>query len=135
MLLAVVEKRLRLALGASDVFLNVAGGLMVREPAADLGIVAAVLSSVRGRPVDPAWAFFGEVGLGGEIRRVVQADKRLLELARLGFTRAVTARGGTEVGAAGAGISAGMGTGIVTLGLSHVGELAELVATGKMRFD
>jgi len=135
MLLAVVEKRLRLALGASDVFLNVAGGLTVREPAADLGIVAAVLSSVRGLPVDPAWAFFGEVGLGGEIRRVAQADKRLLELGRLGFTRAVTARGGAGVVAADAEFGASTGTRIVTVGLSHVGELAELVATGKMRFD
>jgi DNA repair protein RadA/Sms len=77
--------------------------------------------------VDPTWAFFGEVGLGGEIRRVAQPDKRLLELARLGFTRAITARGGTEAVAAGAGIA--------TVGLSHVGELAELVAASKMRFD
>jgi len=135
MLLAVVEKRLRVGLGASDVFLNVAGGLAVREPAADLGVVAAVLSSVRGLPVDPTWAFFGEVGLGGEIRRVAQPDKRLLELARLGFTRAITARGGIETVAAGAGMGANIGTGIATVGLSHVGELAELVAASKMRFD
>ena len=139
MLLAVVEKRLRVGLGTSDVFLNVAGGLTVQEPAADLGVVAAVLSSARGLPVDPTWAFFGEVGLGGEIRRVPQADKRLLELARLGFTRAVTARGGTEGVAGGAGTGAGtgakIGAGIATVGLSHVGELAELVAASKMRFD
>ena len=135
MLLAVVEKRLRVGLGASDVFLNVAGGLTVREPAADLGVVAAVLSSARGLPVNPTWAFFGEVGLGGEIRRVAQADKRLLELARLGFTRAVTARGGTEAGAGGIDAGAKIGAGVATVGLSHVGELAELVAAGKMRFD
>jgi DNA repair protein RadA/Sms len=85
--------------------------------------------------VDPTWAFFGEVGLGGEIRRVAQPDKRLLELARLGFTRAITARGGTEAVAAGAGMGANIGTGIATVGLSHVGELAELVAASKMRFD
>lgn len=127
MLLAVVEKRLRLPLGTSDVFLNVAGGLTVQEPAADLGMVAAVLSSARGLPVDPTWAFFGEVGLGGEIRRVPQAEKRLVELARLGFTRAVTARAGSEVLLAGAGVT--------TVGLSHVGELAEMVCGGKMRFD
>jgi DNA repair protein RadA/Sms len=132
MLLAVVEKRLRLSLGTSDVFLNVAGGLSVHEPAADLGVVAAVLSSLRGVPVDPTWAFFGEVGLGGEVRRVPQAEKRLLELARLGFARALTAQAGTEA-AAGA---ATRGPGIVVTGLAHVGELAEVVAAAaKMRFD
>jgi DNA repair protein RadA/Sms len=128
MLLAVVEKRLRVGLGASDVFLNVAGGLAVREPAADLGVVAAVLSSVRNIPVEATWAFFGEVGLGGEVRRVAQAEKRLQELARLGFTRAITAHGGLTSPAADIGITA--------VGLSHVGELADLmVPAGKMRFD
>jgi len=128
MLLAVLEKRLRVGLGASDVFLNVAGGLTVREPAADLGVVAAVLSSVRNVPVEPTWAFFGEVGLGGEVRRVGQTEKRLQELARLGFTRAITAQSAAETVATG-------GT-IATVGLSHVGELAEMfVSAGKMRFD
>jgi DNA repair protein RadA/Sms len=131
MLLAVVEKHLRIGLGASDVFLNVAGGLAVREPAADLGVVAAVLSSARGLPVDPTWAFFGEVGLAGEVRRVPQPDKRLQELARLGFTRAITARGGGEAGPAGAGIDASRDSGIATVGLSHVGELAELLSAAK----
>lgn len=119
MLLAVLEKRLRVGLGASDVFLNVAGGLTVREPAADLGVVAAVLSSVRNVPVDATWAFFGEVGLGGEVRRVAQTEKRLQELRRLGFTRAITAQAGAGSPPAGATITA--------VGLSHVGELAELM--------
>ncbi len=128
MLLAVLEKRLRVGLGASDVFLNVAGGLAVREPAADLGVVAAVLSSVRNVPVEASWAFFGEVGLGGEVRRVAQAEKRLQELARLGFTRAITAKVGKT--------SSPAGIPIATVGLSHVGELADLmVPAGKMRFD
>ena len=127
MLLAVLEKRLRVGLGASDVFLNVAGGLAVREPAADLGVVAAVLSSVRNVPVEQTWAFFGEVGLGGEVRRVAQTEKRLQELLRLGFSRAVTARAGASPPAGGP---------ISTVGLSHVGELAELMLpAGKMRFD
>ncbi len=126
MLLAVLEKRLRIGLGASDVFLNVVGGLGIREPAADLGVVAAVLSSVRDDPVDPGWAFFGEVGLGGEIRRVGQAERRLQELHRLGFQRAVTARRTREVS----------GLPIETLALAHVGELRELLArAGKKRFD
>ena len=89
MLLAVVEKRLGLPLGGCDVFLNVAGGLRVSEPAADLGVVAAVLSSYRDRPLDPGWVFFGEVGLTGEIRGVPQADRRLQEAARLGFSGAL----------------------------------------------
>lgn len=128
MLLAVLEKRLHVGLGASDVFLNVAGGLMVREPAADLGVLAAVLSSVRNVPVEAAWGFFGEVGLGGEIRRVTQTDKRLIELARLGFTRAITAQAAAD------GLASG--TSMAITGLSHVGELAEMfVSSGKMRFD
>jgi DNA repair protein RadA/Sms len=89
MLLAVLEKRLGLSLGTMDVFLNVVGGLMVREPAADLGVLAAVLSSARDVPIPLTWAFFGEVGLGGEVRAVPQAGKRLQELDRLGFTRAI----------------------------------------------
>ena len=88
MLLAVVEKRLGLPLGACDVFLNVAGGLRVSEPAADLGVVAALLSSYRDRPLDPGCVFFGEIGLTGEIRGVPQADRRLQEAVRLGFTGA-----------------------------------------------
>ncbi len=128
MLLAVLEKRLRIGLGASDVFLNVAGGLTVREPAADLGVLAAVLSSTRSVPVQATWGFFGEVGLGGEVRRVAQTEKRLIELARLGFTRAVTARAAT--------IGVAPGALLAVTGLSHVGELAEMcVSGGKMRFD
>lgn len=120
MLLAVLEKRLRVGLGAADVFLNVAGGLQVHEPAADLGVVAAVLSSVRNVAVEATWGFFGEVGLGGEVRRVAQAEKRLVELGRLGFTRALTAQP-----AAG---SAPAGGGLQVVGLSHVGELGEWMA-------
>jgi DNA repair protein RadA/Sms len=121
MLLAVVEKRLRVPLGDADVFLNVAGGLAVREPAADLGVVAAVLSSARNIAVEATWGFFGEVGLGGEVRRVVQGDRRLIELDRLGFTRAITARA-----AAGTGIA---GT-VDVVGLSTVTELGPLLAPG-----
>jgi DNA repair protein RadA/Sms len=89
MLLAVMEKRLGLPLAACDVFLNVAGGLRIAEPAADLGVVAAVLSSYRDRPLPPGWIFLGEVGLTGEVRGVSQAERRLQEAARLAFTGAV----------------------------------------------
>jgi DNA repair protein RadA/Sms len=98
MVLAVLEKRLGVALGTADVFLNVVGGLEIREPAADLGVLAAVLSSARNVVVPPGWAFFGEVGLGGEVRTVAQPDRRLQELKRLGFTRAVVARTSLEGG-------------------------------------
>jgi DNA repair protein RadA/Sms len=118
MLLAVLEKRLGVRLGDADVFLNVVGGLEIREPAADLGVMAAVLSSVRNAPVAPTWAFFGEVGLGGEVRGVPQAEKRLLELARLGFTRAILPRASLET-------LIGSPT-LETTGVSHVGALEDL---------
>jgi DNA repair protein RadA/Sms len=105
------------------VFLNVVGGLEVREPAADLGVTAAVLSSVRNAPVDPHWAFFGEVGLGGEVRGVPQAEKRLQELSRLGFTRAVLPRACVETLAGAPSLE--------SVGVSHVGALAELLLPGR----
>src|SRR3954469_12374912 len=81
LLLAVLEKRAGLNLAADDVFVNVAGGIAVDEPAADLGVVAAVASSVRNRPVKPSTAVFGEIGLAGEIRGVNQAALRVREAA------------------------------------------------------
>ncbi|MCY4632940.1 MAG: DNA repair protein RadA [Acidobacteria bacterium] len=89
LLLAVLEKRAGLGLAGEDVFVNVAGGLAIDEPAADLGVVAAVASSLRGRGVRPGTAVFGEVGLGGEVRGTPQAGLRVREAAQLGFTRCV----------------------------------------------
>ena len=125
MLLAVLEKRLDIRLGAADVFLNVVGGLGIREPAADLGVMAAVLSSAKNVPVEPTWAFFGEVGLGGEVRGVPQAEKRLQELARLGFTRAILPRACLDSVPATLRLEA--------VGLSHVGALADLFVPGRGR--
>jgi len=119
MLLAVLEKRLDVRLATADVFLNVVGGLEIREPAADLGVLAAVLSSARNAPVDPHWGFFGEVGLGGEVRGVPHAERRLHELARLGFTRAVLPRASLEALPGDPPLE--------TAGLNHVGALAELL--------
>jgi DNA repair protein RadA/Sms len=85
LLLAVLEKRMRMALHDQDVFLNVAGGLRIDEPAADLAVVAAVASSVRGRPLADDVVLWGEVGLTGEVRAVARADARLREAARQGF--------------------------------------------------
>jgi DNA repair protein RadA/Sms len=89
LLLAVLEKRVGLELLGDDVFVSVAGGLDVDEPAADLGVAAAVASSFRGRPLPPHTVLFGEVGLGGEVRGAGQAPLRVREAAQMGFTRCI----------------------------------------------
>jgi DNA repair protein RadA/Sms len=89
LLLAVLEKRVGLELLGDDVFVSVAGGLEVDEPAADLGVAAAIASSFRSRPLHPHTALFGEVGLGGEVRGAGQAALRLREAAQMGFTRCI----------------------------------------------
>ena len=93
LLLAVLEKRAGLNLLGEDVFINVAGGMTVDEPAADLAVVGAVASSLRNRPIRPGTAMFGEVGLAGEIRGTTQASLRLREAAQMGFTRIVVPEG------------------------------------------
>jgi DNA repair protein RadA/Sms len=93
LLLAVLEKRCRMQLYDQDVFLNVAGGLRVDEPAADLAVVAAVASSLRGRPLPDDVVCWGEVGLTGEVRSVARADARVREAARQGFRRCVLPAG------------------------------------------
>jgi DNA repair protein RadA/Sms len=89
LLLAVLEKRAGLALAGDDVYVNIAGGMAIDEPAADLSVVAAVASSVRNRGLAPATAVFGEVGLSGEIRGIPQAALRIREASQMGFTRIV----------------------------------------------
>ena len=89
LLAAVLEKRLGVNLWDQDIYLNVVGGLEVAEPAADLAIVAAILSSLFNRPVAPSTLIFGEIGLGGEIRPAMFPDSRLKEAATLGFRQAV----------------------------------------------
>lgn len=89
MLLAVLEKRAGFRLGTKDVFLNIAGGLKVNDPAIDLAVVSSVLSSNLDIPVDHHTAFAGEVGLSGEIRPVARIDQRIMEAARMGFERII----------------------------------------------
>jgi DNA repair protein RadA/Sms len=91
-LLAVLEKRAGVSLFNQDVYINVAGGLSLSEPAADLALCAAVASSVRDTCIPGDWAVMGEVGLAGEIRAVSQCERRLAECSRLGFTSAVIPR-------------------------------------------
>lgn len=93
LLLAVLEKRIGLALSAEDVFVKVAGGLVVDEPVADLGVVAAVASSFKGRPVQAQCVLLGEVGLAGEVRAAQRAVMRVREAARLGFNRIILPAG------------------------------------------
>ena len=93
LLLAVLEKRAGMNLMADDVFINVAGGIAVDEPAADLAVSGAVASSLRNRTVRAGTAVFGEVGLAGEVRGVSQAALRVREAAQMGFTRCVIPEG------------------------------------------
>jgi DNA repair protein RadA/Sms len=93
MLMAVLEKKVGMQLHSFDAYLNVAGGLKIEEPAADLGVVAAIASSFKSRPVSHDTVLFGEVGLTGEVRAVGQSDKRLSECARLGFKRCIMPAG------------------------------------------
>ena len=96
MLLAVLEKRGGLRFGSADVYLNVIGGLRLDEPAADLAIAIAVASAALDKPAPDTLAAIGEVGLTGEIRAVNQLNQRLSELHRLGFTRCLIPRSGTQ---------------------------------------
>jgi DNA repair protein RadA/Sms len=92
LLLAVLERFGGIMTGDHDIFFNVVGGLAITEPAVDLGIAAAILSSFRNRPLRRDLAFIGELGLGGEIRPVNNMALRFKELARMGFKECVTAR-------------------------------------------
>ena len=120
MLLAVLESRCGMSLGQNDVYLNVAGGLRIQEPAADLAVAAALASAATDRPTDPDRVYFGEIGLSGEIRQVSQPDQRLREAQKLGFAQATlpkrTARPG-RTNAAPEGLA-----------LEEIGHLADLVA-------
>ena len=87
MLLAVLEKRAGFKLAQKDVFLNMAGGLKVTDPACDLAVIASVLSSNFDYPIPPDCCFAAEVGLSGEIRPVAQTERRIAEAARLGFKK------------------------------------------------
>jgi DNA repair protein RadA/Sms len=92
LLTAVLSKRLGLKLYDQDVYVNVVGGLRIEEPAADLGVALAIVSSLRDSPIDPELAVMGEVGLSGEVRGVAHLEQRLREAAKLGFKRCLVPR-------------------------------------------
>jgi DNA repair protein RadA/Sms len=127
MLLAVLETRCGLRLSGTDVYLNIAGGLRISEPAADLAVAAALASAATEQPTSPDMVYFGEVGLSGEVRQVAQAESRLKEAAKLGFTQATLPRRvarGNRPAAAPEGLR-----------LDEIGHLADLVTqfSGKGR--
>lgn len=86
LIIAVLEKRLNMPFGEYDAFVNIAGGMKIKEPAVDLGIVLAVLSSFKNKVIDPGMVCFGEVGLNGEVRSVSQSLARIKEAEKLGFS-------------------------------------------------
>ena len=103
-----------------DVYLNVAGGLRISEPAADLAVAAALVSAASDRPTDPGMVYFGEVGLSGEVRQVAQAEARLREARKLGFEASTLPR---RVARGSAPLASVPG-----LRLKEVGHLTEMVA-------
>ena len=118
MVLAVLETRCGLVFGNRDVYLNVAGGLRIAEPAADLAVAAALVSSLCDRPVPADCVVFGEISLAGDVRPAPQAEARLKEAAKLGFKRALVPVG-TKVDVAGLRVET----------VADVTHLAELVGT------
>ena len=89
LLIAIMEKRLGMNLQGEDIFVNLAGGIKITEPALDLGVATAIASSFQNKPIDPELVLLGEVGLTGEVRTVMQLDARLIEARRLGFKRSI----------------------------------------------
>ena len=120
MLLAVLETRAGVRLNQHDVYLNIAGGLRVSEPAADMAVAAAIASATFDKPTDPGMVYFGEIGLSGEIRQVAQAEARLKEAAKLGFDAAALPR---RVAHGNRKLAAPDG-----LRLEEIGHIADLVA-------
>ena len=96
LLIAVIEKKAGMHLGGMDVFTNIVGGLKIVEPATDLGIIAAIVSSFREAPVNARTCLFGEIGLSGEIRAVAQGETRLKEAAKIGFKTAIIPKSNAE---------------------------------------
>ena len=137
MVLAVLEARCGLVLSGKEVYLNVAGGLRIGEPAADMAVAAALVSAATDRPVPPETVVFGEIALSGEIRAVSQTEARLKEAAKLGFTRALTPpRGRGKTGAAPrrtGGHGKGRAAGIEIQDVPHLRDLVRRFTDGQVR--
>ena len=106
MILAVLEARCGIPFAGLDVYLNVAGGIKINEPAADLAVAAALLSAREDTSLPKDTAVFGEIGLSGALRPVSQTENRLKEAQKLGFTQAIVPKGGKPISASGIGVQA-----------------------------
>ncbi len=122
-LLAVLEKREGVRVSQSDVFVSVAGGVRLEEPAADLGVLLSVASSARDVPLDSGTAIVGEVGLGGEVRAVSRIEARLAEIRHLGFETALVPRAGLK------GVKVPKGLELIPVG--RLGEAMDKAGVGK----
>ncbi len=131
MILAVLEARCGVRLGAHDVHLAVAGGLKIGEPAADLAVAAALISSLTGVPLPPESVFFGEIGLTGAVRPVARAEARLKEAERLGFGRAAMPAGNLGDATGGRGTAAvGRSDGLTLFEIEQLSDLVARIAAG-----
>jgi DNA repair protein RadA/Sms len=119
LLVAVLAKRIGIELGDQDIFVNVAGGLKVDEPAADLGIVTAMISSFSNKPVEPDLVIFGEIGLAGEVRGVSQPEPRIKESKKMGFTKCILSKTNME--------NCNSLNGIELIGVQSVNELMDIL--------
>ena len=119
LLMAVLEKRLGLQIGDFDAYVNIAGGMKINEPAIDLGLILAIVSSFKNRPVDEKMIVFGEVGLSGEVRAVTMAQQRVQEARKLGYETVVLPRVNLE----------GMDPvdGIKVIGVGGIGEAIDVI--------
>lgn len=123
LLIAVIEKRLGIRMGDCDAYINVAGGMRINEPAIDIGIVTALLSSYRNRALDSRTICFGEIGLVGEVRAVTQAEQRVMEAAKLGFERCIM----PDVNASKLQIDSDLLQGMQLVGVKNIHELLEVI--------
>lgn len=114
LLMAVLEKRVGMRLSTCDAYVNLAGGMKLGEPAIDLGIVLAITSSYRNRPVDPDTIIFGEVGLTGEVRGISMAEQRIREAEKLGFTTCILPKSNVD--------ALHLSTNIKLIGVSNISE-------------
>lgn len=119
LLMAVLEKRLGMQIGDCDAYVNIAGGMKINEPAIDLGIIMAIVSSFKNRPIDDKTLCFGEVGLSGEVRAVNMAEQRVLEAKKLGYEAVILPKvcldGIKEI------------KGIKLIGVASIGEVVDLI--------
>ena len=125
MIVAVLETRCGISLSSHDIFLNIAGGIRINEPAADLAVAAALMSALSNNPLPADTIFFGEIGLSGEVRQVTQSDVRLKESSKLGFERALVPKQLQKK-------TANQSSPMQTNEINHIRGLAEFLAIGSV---